>query len=420
MTQAEIAQKAAHAPSAEQAPGVTLVPGLDDATTLNPESAQKLVRFGTIAAAVGVAATIAAFAMDRERFGYAYLTAFSFVATIGLGGIFFVLLHHLTRAGWSVAARRHMEWVAEILPWCALLFLPIAVLSGEIYHLWMPATVDDPLVLAKRGYLNTTFFFIRAVAFLGIWALLALWYKARSRELDAKPNDARIVGKMQAVSAPAMFAFALSLTFAGFDWLMSLDPHWYSTIFGVYIFSGAVTSSLSVLALITLALQKRGLLKKVSNVEHRHDIGKLMFAFTVFWAYIGFSQYFLIWYANIPEETIFYRTRWENGWAPISLLLLFSHFVVPFLLLLSRHTKRSALGLTAGAVILIFAHYVDMYWLVMPSLGERGTVPSIVDILALLGPVGVAALAMARAATKGTIFPTGDPRLAETLKVENL
>jgi len=420
MTQAEIAQKAAHAPSAaEQTVGVAHVPGLDDTTKLSKESAQKLVRMGTIAAGVGIAATAAAYAIDSERFGFSYLAAFSFVATIGLGGIFFVLIHHLTRAGWSVAARRHMEWVASILPWCALLFIPVAALSGHIYHHWMAEDVDA-LVQAKRGYLNTTFFYIRAVVFLGIWALLALWFNARSRELDAKPNDARIVNKMQALSAPAMFAFALSLTFAGFDWLMSLDPHWYSTIFGVYIFAGSVTSSLSVLALITIALQKKGLLKKVSTVEHRHDIGKLMFAFTVFWAYIGFSQYFLIWYANIPEETVFYKNRWDYGWKTMSIVLMFSHFVIPFVLLLSRHAKRSIAGLTIAAVLLLFAHYVDMYWLVMPSLGENGATPNLVDILALLGPVGVALMVMARAATKGTLFPVGDPRLAETVKLENL
>lgn len=419
MTQAEIAQKAAHAPSAaERSAGVVHVPGLDDATKLAPEAAQKLTRNGTIAAGVGIAATAAAFAMDKERFGFSYLTAFAFVATIGLGGMFFILIHHLTRAGWSVAARRHMEWVASILPWCALLFLPVAALSGHIYHHWMAEDVDA-LVQAKRGYLNTTFFFIRAAIFLGIWALLAFWYTARSRELDAKPNDPKVVAKMQAVSAPAMFAFALSLTFAGFDWLMSLDPHWYSTIFGVYIFAGSVTSSLSVLALITLALQKKGLLKKVSNVEHRHDIGKLMFAFTVFWAYIAFSQYFLIWYANIPEETVFFKNRWEDGWKPMSVVLMFAHFVIPFVLLLSRHTKRSFVGLASAAVLLLVAHYVDMYWLVMPSLGESGATPNLVDILALLGPVGIAAMLIARAATKGTLFPTGDPRLAETMKLEN-
>lgn len=419
MTQAEIAQKSARAPSKnEQGLGVPVVPGLDDATKLTPEASRKLVRTATIAAAIGVAATAAAFAMDRERFGYSYLTAFSFVATTGLGGLFFVLLHHLTRAGWSVTARRHMEWVSSVLPWCALLFLPVAALSGEIYHHWM-GSHGDPLIEAKKGYLNPTFFFIRAAIFLGIWALLSLWYSARSREQDTKPNDAGLTNRMQALSAPAMFAFAFSLTFAGFDWLMSLDPHWYSTIFGVYIFAGSVTSSLSVLALITMALQKKGLLKKVSTVEHRHDIGKLMFAFVVFWAYIGFSQYFLIWYANIPEETVFYKNRWEYGWQPMSYLLMFSHFVVPFILLLSRHPKRSYLGLTVSALILIFAHYVDMYWLVMPSLGERGAMPNLTDILALLGPVGVAALVIARAATKGSLFPTGDPRLAESLKLEN-
>src|SRR5262249_22515036 len=156
--------------------------------------------------------------------------------------------------------------------------------------------------------------------------------------------------KMQKLSAPMMLVFALTISFAGFDWLMSLQPFWYSTIFGVYTFAGAFVSSLAVLALITLQLAKSGLYKRVSTVAHRHDIGKLIFAFIVFWSYIAFSQFMLIWYANLPEETIFFRNRWFAGsWSTVSLLLVFTHFAFPFLFLMSRHPKRHMVGLAVGA-----------------------------------------------------------------------
>jgi hypothetical protein len=391
-----------------------------DARTLPADAAAKLQKNATIAAVVGLACTGAAFALDKHRFGYSYLVGFAFVATIGLGALFFVLVQHLTRAGWSVTARRHMEYIASgILPFTVLLFAPVAVLAHDIFHNWMSDHVSEAIE-KKRAYLNPQFFFIRAAIFFGVWTLLSLWFAARSREQDGKPNDTALTRKMQAVSAPAMFAFAFSLTFAAFDWLMSLDPHWFSTIFGVYVFAGSVTSSLSVLALITMALQKNGWLKKASTVEHRHDIGKLMFAFTVFWTYIAFSQYFLIWYANIPEETEWYKLRWEGAWRNVSLALVFMQFVIPFWVLLSRHTKRSYRGLTIGAIILLVAHYIDLYWLVMPTLGDAGATPSIVDVLALLGPLGVGAFLVSRVLAKGPLFPVGDPRLAESMKLENL
>lgn len=417
MSKSEVNQGAAQA---KHAHGASLADTLGDATKLPADAAAKLQKNATLAAVVGLACTGAAFAIDKHRFGYSYLVGFAFVATIGLGALFFVMLHHLTRAGWSVTARRHMEFVAEgILPWVVLLFAPIAVLAHDIFHSWMGEHVAEAIE-KKHAYLNPQFFFIRAAGFFAIWALLAIWFAKRSRDQDVKPNDVGLTRKMQAVSAPAMFAFAYSLTFAAFDWLMSLDAHWFSTIFGVYIFSGAVTSSLSVLALITMALQKNGWLKKSSTVEHRHDIGKLMFAFTIFWTYIAFSQYFLIWYANIPEETAWYKLRWEGPWMWVSLALIFMQFVIPFWVLLSRHTKRSYTGLTAGAVILLVAHYIDLYWLVMPTLGDAGAMPSIVDLLALLGPLGVGVFLVARVLVKGPLFPVGDPRLLESMKLENL
>lgn len=391
----------------------------DDARKLPKDVGDTLTKAGMGLAVVGVVAAGAGYAMDAKRFAFSYLIGFLFVATIALGGLFFVLVQHLARAGWSVAARRQMEWLASLLPAVAVLSIPIFLWAHDLYHHWMgPQAATDPILQKKAGYLNPNFFYGRSAFYVLVWVALGLYFTRTSRAQD-ESGDAKLTEKMQAASAPAMILFALTTTFAAFDWVMSLDPHWYSTIFGVYVFAGCATSSLSVLALITVQLQQRGYFRKISTVEHRHDIGKLLFGFIVFFAYIGFSQFLLIWYADIPEETIWYHHRWDDaGWAKVSLAIFFGHFVIPFLLLLSRHAKRHAVGLSVGAVIMLVMHYVDLYWLVMPTFDHHFHF-SVVDICGLLGPLGIAAFLVARQAAQGPLYPLRDPRLAETVKVDN-
>jgi hypothetical protein len=394
-------------------------PPVVDAVRLPKDQAASLKLAALVAVAVGAVLAGLGVAVDPHRFAFSYLVGFLFTTTIALGALFFVLLQHLTRAGWSVAARRHMEWMSGALPVCAVLFLPVAFLSRYTYHHWMgDGAAHDPIVHAKAAYLNVPFFFGRAAFYFAAWSGLAYWFaKTSERQDDGKHADLTL--KMQTRSAPATLIFALTLTFASFDWIMSLDPRWYSTIFGVYIFSGSVTSSLAALALITLMLQRDGLLQRVSTVEHRHDIGKLLFGFTIFWAYIAFSQYFLIWYANIPEETIFFRMRGEGMWRVVSTVLVLGHFFVPFTVLMSRHTKRSREVLGGMAVLMLAMHYVDMYWLVMPNFEEgRGSI-SWLDVAGLLLPAAAGFFVLARKMSAGPLYPTGDPRLPETVKVDN-
>ncbi|WP_437673704.1 hypothetical protein [Sorangium sp. So ce131] len=391
----------------------------EDAKVLDKAVARRLVSRGMTLAIAGVVLSAVAAIVDRKRFAFSYLTGFTWIATIALGALFFVLIQHLTRARWSAAARRHMEWMSGILPACAVLFLPVAVLAHDIYHHWMgPEAAHDEILRQKAAYLNPTFFYIRAAVYLAAWAGLSLWFIRTSRAQD-ESADVRPTAKMRASSAPAIIVFGLTISFAAFDWLMSIDPHWYSTIFGVYVFSGAVTSSLSALALITIALHKAGLLRNVSNIERQHDIGKLLFGFTIFWAYIAFSQYLLIWYANIPEETIFFRHRWEGSWKAVSLVLLFGHFIVPFLTLLSRHAKRSPVVLGAASVLLLVMHYVDLYWLIMPNLDHHGAHLSWIDLAGLLGPLGVGAWVVSMQAAKSPLYPLNDPHLADAARIDN-
>ena len=390
------------------------------ATGRVPAALARRWQLGALAiAALGALAAAAAYAVDARRFAFAYLVGFSFVATLGVGGLIFILIQHLTRAGWSSAARRQMEWLASALPIGALLFVPLALLSARIYEWMSPAALADPLLAKKHAYLNAPAFFGRAAFFFLVWSLLALLFWRTSRRQDSSDEPEIATVKMQRWSAPAVLVTGITLTFAGFDWLMSLDPRWYSTIFGVYVIAGSIVGSLALLALGTLTLERRGLYGAVSTVEHRHDIGKLLFGFTVFWAYIAFCQYFLIWYANIPEETIFFRRRWIGSWKTVSATLALGHFALPFLLLLSRAGKRSPTVLGATATLLLFMHYVDLYWLVMPTLDRGAAHPSWIDAAGLLLPVGVLLGWLSRRAARDPIYPLRDPRLPEAIRLEN-
>ncbi|HMR80791.1 MAG TPA: hypothetical protein PKD61_37030, partial [Polyangiaceae bacterium] len=238
---------------------------------------------------------------------------------------------------------------------------------------------------------------------------------------DQSKEPQALNGKMQAVSAPGMIFLALTLTFAAIDFLMTLEPAWFSTIFGVYYFAGAVVSFHSMFALILMWLQKQGALKKSVTTEHYHDLGKMMFAFTVFWAYIGFSQFMLIWYANIPEETFWYKLRFAGDWKVLSAVLLVGNFVLPFFGLLSRHIKRNRKTLGFWAVWILVVHYLDMYWLVKPVLHEDKlpTGDILLDVTAVVGMLGLFFAAAAMAAKKVRLVPVKDPRLPKSLAFEN-
>ncbi len=292
-------------------------------------------------AALGVAGGLAAFATDKVHFAYAYLVGFIFAMTISAGSLFFVVILHLTKSGWSVAPRRVLEWMSQGTWALVLLFIPLAVLAPQVWSAWMGAeAAHDAILVGKSGYLNERFFFIRAAVFLGAWAFLAYWFYRNSRDQD-KTGDLKWSTLSQTYAAPAAAVMGLTITFAAFDWIMSLNPHWYSTIFGVYIFAGSIITALALLALMVVRYRRHNVGGDLLTIEHQHDVGKFLFGFVIFWAYIGFSQFILIFYANIPEETVFYRTRWEGGWHVVSLALLVGHFIVPFCLLLSRTGKRS-------------------------------------------------------------------------------
>lgn len=388
---------------------------------------------------VGVLALVLSFALGlgaehRSAFLFSYLTAYIFGLTFALGGLFFVLLQFLTRAGWSVVVRRLAEHVMATMPLFAVLFLPIAVFHTEIYAWAVPGVSDpsaanyDALIAHKAPYLNAPFFFVRSGVYLAVWTILA-WYFARKSLAQDASGDVSITRRLQSRSALGMVLFAVTVNFAAFDWVMSLDPHWFSTIFGVYLFAGTVVTILATLILLVLRLQASGLLEGIVTWEHFHDLGKLLFGFVVFWAYIAFSQFMLIWYGNLPEETVWFAHRWEHGWKTLSIFLAAGHFGLPFFVLISQPAKRSRAVLTFATLWLFALHYVDIYWLVMPSLafvdgagspaGNPGLHPTLFDLGCLVGVVGLFLAVLGTRLRGRPLVPIKDPRLGESLAFEN-
>lgn len=383
---------------------------------------RRLPAIGLVMAAVGLGGSLAmglASPAARPQLWHSWLVASLFVLSVALGGLFFVLLHHATQAGWSVVVRRIAENAMATLPFLALLFAPLLLGMGELFP-WSHAgaVAADPLLTHKRPYLNVPFFVLRTAAYFAVWSLLAIWFGRMSR-LQDRTGEHEITRRMRRASAPGLILFALTLTFASFDWLMSLDPHWYSTIFGVYFFSGSMVAIFAFMSLVAIAERRAGLLVDIISPEHMHDLGKLLFAFVVFWAYIGFSQFFLIWYGNIPEETVFFAMRLNGSWRAASILLAVGHFVVPFFFLLPRAIKRSTTALALAAWWLLLMHLLDLHWLVMPNLHPAGLAPSLLDGAALIGSLGAFLAAFGWSLRRQALVPLRDPRLPESLLFEN-
>lgn len=382
-------------------------------------------RLWRVAAGVGVAAVAVSLVLAAvtaggfKRLAFAYLTSYAWALSLALGALFFVILQHLTRAGWSVVVRRLAEGVAATLPYWAVLVLPVLASAGALFH-WThrDAVAADTLLQAKSAYLNVPFFIVRLAVYFAVWLVLTRFFVGRSRAQDESGNPA-VSLLLQRRAAPAMIGFALTVTFASFDLLMSLDPHWFSTIFGVYYFAGSLVGFVALLTVVALVLQRSGLLRHAITVEHYHDLGKLLFAFTVFWAYIAFSQYMLYWYAALPEETGWFVRRQTHGWGVVGLVLLIGHFLLPFVVLLGRAPKRTPRLLGVAAVWMLLMHWVDLYWLVVPEVSRERAVPQVVDLTVL---VAVAALGTAfgvLAMRKHSLVAERDPRLEESLAFEN-
>ena len=399
-----------------------------DRVALRPEQAtippghpwNRIPVIAAVCALLGAVACAILGAANPRQFFFSWLVSFLFFLSLALGAMFFVLIQYAAQGGWGIVLRRIGETVFCTLPVMAALFLPVLLGLHDLYE-WSHADAveQDALLRWKAPYLNVPFFLIRAALYFGIWSFIAILYYRGSRGQDVT-GDPKVSARLRRVAGPSIIVLALTQTFASIDWILSLTPHWYSTMFGVYFFAGSFVGFIALLSVVAAAMRGAGLVDTVISADHLHDIGKFLFAFTAFWAYISFSQFFLMWYANLPEETIFYRARMEGSWMNVSLLLLAGHFVAPFFYLMGRSVKRNGTTLAVGGAWLLIMHFVDLYWQVMPTLHPEGFRPSVLDVAALVAVGGCFVAAASWLMRRQALVPLRDPRIAESLAFENV
>ena len=380
----------------------------------------RLPAIGGGAAVLGAAGCAIFGAGNPRHFFFSWLVAFVFFLTLTLGALFFVLIQYASQGSWGIVLRRIGETVFAVLPVMAVLFVPLLFGLHDLYE-WShhDAVARDALLQWKSPFLNVPFFLVRAAVYFGVWSLIALTYFRGSRRQDTT-GDAAVSARLRRIAGPCLIVLAVTQTFASIDWIMSLTPHWYSTMFGVYFFAGSFVGFIALLSVLAVSMRGAGLLDTAVTPEHLHDVGKFLFAFTCFWAYIGFSQFFLVWYANLPEETIWFKARLAGSWKGVSVLLMVGHFVAPFLYLMGRAVKRTGWSLALGGGWLLTMHFVDLYWQIMPTLHADGVRPSVLDVAALLAVGGSFVAAAGWLLRRQALVPVRDPRLAESLAFENM
>jgi hypothetical protein len=367
---------------------------------------------------IGLGLSIVGYFVAKHQFGFSWLFAFAFYFTLIAGCFFWIIVHHVTDAEWSVVVRRQLENIAMLMPLMVLFFIPVVICRHHLYE-WMNIPPGhDHLLDSKRAYLNWHFFLFRSIFYFFFFIAAAWLFRRFSIRQDRDGNPAFTL-KMRRLAFTALPLFGLSLTFGAYDWLLGLDYKWFSTMWGVYIFAGAAGSSMSLLVLVIAALQKAGYLKETVTTEHFHIMGKWMLSFVVFWAYIGFSQYMLIWYANMPEETEYFIRRNTESWNALSLFLVIGRFFVPFAILLLRGPKKKPHQLCLIAGWIVFMQLVDLYIVILPALHGGGVLVSIWDFMPLIGMGATLAFFYLWIARKSSLFPNRDPRLLESLHIVN-
>jgi hypothetical protein len=374
----------------------------------------KAITFG----AIGAAVTAAGFFIEREQFFQSYLIGSMFWMYITLGSFGLLMVQHLSGGAWGIVSRRVFEAAVRTLPAMAILFLPIAFNLGHLYEWARPEALSDPGIQTKAGYLNTTFFLLRAVGYFVIWIGVGFTLTGWGAKQDAAapvipgPEDR----KFRVLSGPGLVIFMITITFMSVDWMMSLDPHWTSTIFGVLFVGGAGLSALAFAIVILATLSETKPMSQLMTADRFHDMGKLMYAFVLLWAYFSVSQLIIVWSGNLPEEIPFYLSRFRGVWGKVSWIVLFGHFAVPFCFLLSRRLKRSARLAARVALLILAMRAVEIAWMIAPMVrhGDHSA-PSIFDFSAVFGVGLVWLVVFFRNLSGRAVVPVHDPYLKEAL-----
>jgi len=395
----------------------------DNLITFKLSSKVRNILFGMIG--IGVLSFFAGyFILSHEpaRHGHsnpawsALLVAVALIIGVSLCGMFFTAVSHITGSHWSITVRRLTENYGRFMPFVLILLVLVFVGIHDLYEWSHHEVVEhDKLIKHKSGWLKAPFFMGRLAFFAIVWSVFGYFFYKRSVAQDTDKDVAHTKFNAK-LSGAFIIVFALTLSITSFDLLMSLTPHWFSTIFGIYIFGGAYQTALASFVIFIYFLKKSGYLGNYVNENHIHDIGKFMLGFTVFWAYIGFSQFMLIWYANLPEETFWYEMRLTGGWTSITVLLPFLKFVIPFLLLLNRPNKRDVDFLAKVSVWIICMEILELFWIVFPGNFEYFSLMSLVITFGVsLGVIGLFGFVILKGLESAKLIPIGDPRLEESL-----
>ncbi|MCG8372609.1 MAG: hypothetical protein MI700_03710 [Balneolales bacterium] len=395
-------------------------PTITDSLQFPAESRLPQILFGVGGA--GLITSVIGYFTDADHFFFSYLVSFTFFTGIALASIFMVMFHHITRSKWGVVVRRIPETFGGNLWIWSIFFIPILLGMDTLYHYWTNPLAFDPtspeydkIVAGKEAYLNVPFFIIRQVVYFAIWGYVGRRLYKASIELE-KTGDWGITTLMRKLSAFPIMLFAFTIAFASFDWLMSLDPHWFSTMFGVYFFAISFQSFWAIMILMVYYLHSKGLLKNTIGQAHIYDLGAWLFAFTIFYAYIAFSQFMLIYYANLPEETLWYYHRMEGSWKYILYGTLLCRFALPFLVLLNREQKHRKKVLIFVASVVVIMHFLELYWIAMPMLDKHGIEFTWMDISIFVGLGGVFFGLFFRQFKKHSMIPENDPKLEACLE----
>ena len=378
---------------------------------------QRSLVIGVVALVAGIAGAL----VSPDQFFRSWLIGFLFCLGLTLGSLGLLMLQHLTGGEWGLVGRRVFEAASRTLPIVALLFIPILFGLPRIF-LWArpEAVAADHILQMKAPYLNVPFFVVRAVLYFAIWLAcmfyLTRWSDGQDRgEVAVTPADTR---RFRVVSGPGLVLYALTITFASVDWLMSLDPHWFSTIFGLLLWTGQGLAAFAFLIAVLAVISTVEPAASVVSVRQFHDLGKLLLAFVMLWAYLAFSQFLIIWAGNLPEEIPWYLERIRGGWGYVALLVAFGHFVLPFVVLLSRDLKKNRALLARVAIGILVMRLVDIIWLVAPAFPHQGFAVHWMNVVIPVGLLGVWLFLFARQLRSRPVLPLNDPFFKETFAHE--
>ena len=349
-------------------------------------------------------------ASDATQFFRSYLLAYLYWVSIALGCLGIIMLHHLVGGGWGLMIRRLLESATRTLLPLAALFIPLLFGLSRLYLWAQPESVAaDPALIKKQGYLNPQFFTVRAAIYFGAWIFLAFLLNRWSAEQDRTASPAT-QKRLSAMSAPGMIVYALTITLAAVDWILSLEPHWFSTVYGMLFMVVQALTAMSFIIIAVMLLSDDEPLRSLVSPGKFHDLGNLLFTFVMLWAYLSFAQFLIIWSGNQTEEIPWYVTRTTGGWEVVALLLVFFHFAVPFFVLLMRPVKRNPKVLSAVALMLMVMSVVDLFWLVVPGFGLPSPRIHLMDLLAFVGIGGVWVGLFLSQLKKLPLVPLHDPR----------